>query len=225
MEKEKIIIAFLLTALLLSTIGVSAGALVRTPGVNVGDTFTYGNISFEWNCSNPAVVPPAEWVEMNQTEWILGTVESVVGTNVTATLLFHFKNGTETSESGWIDVDTGDNLNLDLFFISANLNISDPIYSSGSHSTWYISDASLKAYPGDGQRMTNHNNITGATTSQNLYWDKATGALTEMSMTYNQTTTYTLQYSLSLELIESNVWVVPEFAGLPKLCFCSPRLR
>ena len=82
------------------------------------------------------------------------------------------------------------------------------------------------AYPG-GSREINHVNMTVAQSlpppysynismSMNMYWDRATGVLTKMYMEDNTTTTYTTFYSVSIELTESNVWVVPELVGLPQ---------
>ena len=128
MEKGKSILAFLLIAMLLAICGVSAAAPVRTSGVNAGDTFTYGNASFSWYSDDPTATPPAEWEGMNGTAWFLVTIENVVGTNVTISSLSHYNNGTETTEGGWLDVDTGDSVNMSLFLISANLNAGDSIY-------------------------------------------------------------------------------------------------
>jgi hypothetical protein len=49
----------------------------------------------------------------------------------------------------------------------------------------------------------------------NLYWDKATGVLTKLSITENETITYTTDWSVSFDLTSSSIWVVPEFNGLP----------
>src|SRR4030042_4590947 len=108
MENGKIVWAFLSIAFLLAIIGASTAVPVRTPGVSVGDTFTYGNGSFNWYSDDPEATPPDEWKDLNQTEWFLVSVENVVGTNVTGSFLSHFCNGTETTEGGGLDVDTGD---------------------------------------------------------------------------------------------------------------------
>lgn len=155
-------------------------------------------------------------------------VQSVVGINVTCSLKAHYTNGTELTEGGWIDVDTGDNVNMTWFFISANLSSNDSIYSIGDYSTWIINETIQKTYNGD-PRDTNHINMTieessppyaYVNVSQNYYWDKDTGVLTELSVSYNETMNYTAEYtteySIHLELTGSSVWVVPEFIGLPQ---------
>jgi len=221
MEKDKIILAFLAIALLLTIIGVSGATPVRTAGVTAGDTFTYGNASFNWYSNDPTATPPGEWADLNGTAWFTGTIVSVEGTNVTANLLAHYNNGTEATESGWQDVDTGDG-NMTLFLISANLNAGDPIYSNDTYSSWTINETIPETYPG-GSRDTNHFNTTmeesvegyNIYVSMDLYWDRATGVLTKLSITDNETITYTTDYSISFELTGSSTFVVPEFVGLP----------
>jgi len=45
-----------------------------------------------------ATFPPPDWEmleEMNETEWMLCTFESISGTNITLQFTSHFKNGAE----------------------------------------------------------------------------------------------------------------------------------
>lgn len=226
MGKRKIILVLCSIVLLLSMIGASAGVPDRTAGVHTGDTFIYGNVSVEWYSNNPSVPLPPELKDWNETEWALASVENVVGTNVTISLLSHFKNGTERIiQSGWIDVDTGNtnNANISAYCISANLTMGDPIYSDPfyNNTSWKITETIPKAYGGGVPRDINHLNRTSLPSpslnwSQNFYWDQATGALFEMSMTINQTYEDTIfGYSISMELTEFNL--VPEFVGLPQI--------
>jgi hypothetical protein len=227
MEKVKVILAFLPIALLLAVVCATNAAPVRTPGVSVGNTFQYGNASFYWYSNDPTATIPTEWESLNGTAYALGTVENVVGTNVTMSLLLHYNNGTETTQNGWVDVDTGDGENLTLFLISANLNPGDPIYSNGTYSSYTINETVSTTYPG-GSRDTNHFNMTmeesippthgihgSFSLSMDMYWDRATGVLTKLYMESNSTITYTTFYSVSMGITQSNVWVVPEFVGLP----------
>jgi hypothetical protein len=219
---NKIILTSLIVALLLVMVGVSNASLAGTPGVSVGDTATYGNVSFDWFSNDPTATPPSEWVGLNGTAWFRGTIQSIVGTNVTISMLLHYSNGTEETEIEWVDVDTGEG-NLTLFLISADLNVGDPIYTTVEYSGFTINETIPVTYPG-GQRQTNHVNVTmeesseyiNVSLSMNLYWDKTTGILTQMSIMSNQTMTYTTNYSVSIQLTDSSLWVVPEF-GMPTL--------
>jgi hypothetical protein len=222
MKKEKIIIVVCPIVLLLAMISASFAVPTRTPGVAFGDTFTYGNFGFYWYSDDPSATPPSEWDEIEEAEWFSVAVENVAGTNVTGDLTVHFTNGTETMDNGWVDIDTGDDVNMSMFFISADLIPGDAIYSGGVYSDWMINETVQRTYDG-AIRDTNHLNMTieesmepfYVYSSMNFYWDKETGSLVEMSMVLNQTILYTTEYSISLELTSSNVWVVPEF-GLPE---------
>jgi len=217
-QKTNILLTSLSIALLLVMVGLSNAS--GTPGVSVGNTATYGNVNFDWSSNDPSATPPAEWIGFNGTAWFSGTIENIAGTNVTISALLHYSNGTEDTELGWVDVDTGEG-NMTLFLISANLNVGDPIYTTGDYSDLTINETIPMPYPG-GSRQTNHVNVTmeesselfNVSLSMNLYWDKATGTLTQVSIISNQTITYTTNYSVSMQLTDSNVWVVPEF-GMP----------
>jgi hypothetical protein len=226
MIKGKIILACVPIFLLLAMISISATAPTREPGVAVGNMFKYGNLSFTWYSNNESAAPPPEWKSLNETEWFSFTVQSIIDTNVTCSLQAHYTNGTDVSEGGWIDVNTGDNENMTWFLIAANLNPNDSIYTMGDYSTWTINETIQKTYNGV-QRDINHINMTieeseppyaYVNVSENFYWDKATGAIMELSVFYNETinipTPTSTVYSVSLKLSDSSV--VPEFIGLPQ---------
>jgi len=224
MEKGKIILALLTVAMLLTITGAVAATPVRTSGVNSGDTATYGNANFSWYSSDPTATPPAEWNNLNGTAWFMGTVESVAGTNVTLSGLAHYNNGTETTQSGWVDVDTGDGENFTFFLISANLNAGDSVYTGSDYSDFIINETI------PGTRPTNHLNITMSESeppyadiylSENYYWDQATGILTKLSITNNESlsypTTNETDWSISFQLTSTNKFTVPEFLGVPEI--------
>jgi hypothetical protein len=222
MERGKIVLAFLPIALLLASIGASAATPVRTAGVSAGDTFTYGNVSFNWYSDDPTATPPAEWAGLNGTAYSVGAIENVAGTNVTVISSIHYNNGTVRTEGGWVDVDTGNSVNMSFILISANLNAGDSIYSNSTYLPYTINETISETYPG-GSRQTNHMNTTMEASygsyyiysSMNLYWDRATGVITKLSIIMNSTTIYTTDWFISFNLTGSNKWVVPEFVGLP----------
>ena len=193
-----------------------ASAQPRTVGVAVGDWFKYGDITGSWSSNDPDAVFPL--LELNETEWMLLSVEDVSGTNITFQSIIHFTNGTEKTEGGYVDIDAGDG-NMTLSAISANLNANDTIYSSPGYSTQKINETIVRTYP-DGVRDTNCWNMTGEYNvtgfyqyiSQSWYWDRASGIFVEMAQEYaSQTENYTTTWSILLKITESNVWVIPEF--------------
>jgi len=137
----------------------------------------------------------------------------------------HFKNGSDETSSGWVDVDTGDGVNVTSMLISANLNENDAMHTSGYYSDWLMNETITRTYP-DGVRETNHINITYAYNytmppdievdyfySMNFYWDRATGILVEDSFEMrNQTGEYLTAWSMVFKITESSVWVIPEFS-------------
>jgi len=205
---------------------ISVVAQPRIVGVNAGEWFKYGDITVNWSSNDPnATFPPPYWEELegwNETEWSLSTVEDVSGTNVTFQFIYHFKNGTETTESGYIDLDTGDG-NMTYMAISANLDAGDTIYTSEDHSGWQINETIVRTYP-DSVRDTNHINMTSEYSmtineteyyyynSMNFYWDRESGVFVEDYFEgINQTGEYTTTWSALSRITESNVWVIPEF--------------
>lgn len=219
---------FLLTLLLMSLLSamiVTSSAQTRTVGVSPGDWFK-GNITVNWSSNDPnATFPPSsyEWLEeMNETDWMLISVLSVSGTNITLQSTSHFKNGNETIESGWLNIDTGEG-NMTWMAISANLNANDTLYTSGPISHYTINETLTRTYP-DSVRETNLLNMTYEYSwtidetqyyyyfTENFYWDKAAGILVEDYFgEINQTGEYTTSWSSLYRITESNVWVVPEF--------------
>jgi hypothetical protein len=197
----------------------------RVPGVQVGNWFKYG-ATVTWSSTDPNAKMPDYLKETNATEWMLGTITNVVGTNVTGQTLTHYKNGTEETEGAYIDVETGEGENATLWLIAADLQVNDAIYTTGSYSSWRINETITRTYPG-GDRETNHVNFTMEynyppiliiSVSQNYYWDKATGAMVEVSAEFfNQTASYLTTWSELIEITESNVWLVPEFPTLASI--------
>ncbi len=232
------VLFFLAPVLLSAIIVASASGQGRTSGVSKGETIRYGDITFDWYSNDPFAAQPVEWARFNDTAYFTFTVETVVGANVSCSLLLHFNNGTEQSEEGWVDVATGEGENMALFLIASGLGANDFIYSTGAYSTWRLNATIPRSYPGS-TRDTNYLNMTNEVFTESylfhqswsIYWDKATGILTEISMSTSVTTTetgtfsfsrsqlrtYTTKYAFAAGLTESNIWVIPEFTEVPQI--------
>jgi hypothetical protein len=216
----RIVLINLISTLLLFALVIAALAQTRTPGVSAGNTFTYSYTS-NWNSNDPNATIPSELVSINETQWAEVSLTTVSGTNVNGTVTTLFKNGTETTNDGWVDVDTGDG-NTTALFISAGLGPGDSMYTGSPYNTWTINETVLTTYP-SGARDTNHINTTATSSSSqgnlsettNLYYDKSTGALVQFSKAVsNQTETYLTTYSEEMQITNSSVWTVPEFPTL-----------
>jgi hypothetical protein len=211
--KAKTGFLYLISSLLIFILVAVATAQIRTVGVSVNNTWRYGT-SAEWSSTDPIATPPSYVIQYNETEWMEVVINGISDLNVTAEVTAHFKNGTEDSTVGWIDIDTGNNINMTWMVISANLGVNASIYTV-SYNNWFINETVQRTYP-NGNRDTNHFNTTSSSEfqylSSNLLWDKETGILVELS-TQNifQTLNYTTSWSIALQIISSNIWVIPEF--------------
>jgi len=229
---KKIILLTLFLVFLLSTVIVLGSAQERIVGVAEGDWFKYGDFNVSWSSNDPwnPTFPPAgrEYLkEMNETEWMSVSVQNISwGKSVFLETVKHFKDGTERTENGSVNIETGTGI-MNYRIISANLNVNDTIYTSSPFSTWKIDETIVRTYP-DGERETNHLNMTQKTeiirymdnstingTSSifiNYYWDRSTGILVERSYEeIEQAEEYLINFSMSYKITESSVWTVPEF--------------
>lgn len=217
---REIILLTLVSVFSLSAMIVTSPAQTRKVGVSEGDWFKYGDISFDWSSNDPnATISDPEW---NETEWMMISILDVSGTNINGQKTVHYKNGTEETSGGYVDIDTGDGENFTSFIISADLEENDAIYTSGYYSNLKINETIVRTYP-DGVRNTNHLNTTMEDhevngteiyyyQSLNYYWDQSTGVLVEIYWeSLNQTGEYVTTASESIRITDSNIWVIPEF--------------
>jgi hypothetical protein len=212
---KKIILLTLVSVFLLSAMIVTSPAQTRTVGVSKGDWFKY-NVNFNWTSTDPSATIP---ISLNETERTMIAIVGVSGKNVSGQLTTYYKNGTEETVGGYVDIETGEGEKMAMFVVSADLGENDTIYTSDGWSFAKINETIVRTYP-DRLRDTNHLNITAEFSSEevyqsmslNYYWDKSTGILVELSeveviVTYD----YVTISSLLSRITDSNIWIVPEF--------------
>lgn len=200
----------------------------RFVGVSQGDWFRYGHFVAYYSSNDPNATfsPPglAGLRQTNETDWMLMSVQNISSTAVFLKIITHYRNGTENTDSGYIDVNLGSG-KMVFNVISANLNAGDSVYSGIQYSDSKISQTINRTYPG-GARETNYMNRTrrmnvtrinsetmNGTWDETVhwYWDRATGVLVEYSSeTVERIGNYTSIWSTSYRLIESNLWTVQE---------------
>ena len=227
---KKIVLLTLVSVFLLSAMVLTSSAQERIVGVNVDDWFKFGDITVSWSSNDPNATFPVWLEEMNETEWMLMSVEGIFDTNITFQTVDHYKNGTERIQDGYIDIDTGDSseetnetASMELMAISVYLDVNDTVYTSGDYSTWKINETVVRTYP-DGVRETNHVNMTWEYSftineteyyvynSMSYYWDRESGIIVEYYYGgINQIGEYLTTWSTLVRTTESNVWVIPEF--------------
>jgi hypothetical protein len=210
----RIMLLSLISAFLLFALVVGASAQTRTVGVSVGNKFRYSP-TVNWSSTDPNATLPSFLVDANNSQWAEFTITAVSGTNITIQGTTHYKNGTEVTMGGWVDVDTGIGDNITTLLISANLAKGDSIYNSSQYTTTTINETSSRTYT-SGPRDTNHLSLTasgqGQTANTNYYWDKSTGVFVEVLRDYtNQTGGYTTFWSEDIQIVSSDLWIVPEF--------------
>jgi hypothetical protein len=181
-----------------------------------------------------------EMQDYNETEWKLMSVQNITSYGVfpqvpTTRILLqevqHFRNGTEITFDESVDLYYG-TVNVSYSVIAANLTVGDEIYKSTHYMGQRITQTLNRTY-GDVVRQTNfvnftrlHTNITRIMDSYNVtgtydeiinsYWDRASGIVVEFSSNQiEQVGNYTTAWSWSCRLMESNVWIVPEYSTLP----------
>src|SRR3972149_7977838 len=178
--KAKLFATLCTLSLLVIAILGTAFAQTVTVGVSLGNILDY-NYSLFWNSTDPTATVPPEYIELNNTQLIQINIKNVSGTLINMDITKHFRNGTETTQNGNIDVDKQIiDIPYGFLIIRANANPSEKIYPSGGHAT--ITETILRTYA-QGTRKTNHY-ISETTTTDTyekmeIYFDKATGVSTE----------------------------------------------
>ena len=214
----KTLILVVLTTMAMLQLGIISSVhaqLQRMPGVLVGDYAIYGNINVEWSSNDPKAEPDSSLVSSNKTEWFKHTITEVTDTFIVFQNKTQFKDGTQTTNYGWIDVAEGLG-NASLMFIAAYLIEGDSLYEGYLA---VINETMSRTYLGVAG-ATNHLNITisnqidtnppqNILASFNFYWDRGTGILTERQASFtNHTGNYLTSWSKSDIIIATNLWGV-----------------
>jgi hypothetical protein len=195
---KKLSLALLFLVLSFSLI-VGFSFAQTSAGVSAGDQFVYDcvlNGSHDKNDYWWVWVP--EW---NQSKWKI-TITNVLNSHVTFDLQIQLSNGTiQTFPSQYVDLSSGgSNEQNYMFFVFPNLNSSDPLYLSDNK---YIINSTIYRTFASEQREINHINFSSTVAYWDVYLDKKTGALVELSESYLD-----LAGTFSLKLAETSLWVV-----------------
>lgn len=184
-------------------------------GVKVGDWATYGQIKATWISNDPEAEPDPSLILFNNTDWFKYMVAKLDGTVVWFQNITRMKDGAQTNNSLYIDVDQGYG-NASTIFISADLSRGDSLYTDMVYPL-YINETIFRTYLGV-SRETNHLNLTFTdrtytnppqvmTYSFNFYWDRASGIITErQASSANRTENYLTTWSKSDIIVGTNLW-------------------
>jgi len=220
-SKGSALASYLLLSMIFASFSVKlvkAEPVERTVGVKVGDVAKYAGFLALWDSNKPAATIPQDLIDFNNTLWIMNTILNVSGTTVTFQKSTRYENGTDKSDVGQVDVNTGDGNST--YFVSASLTAGDRVYTSGELSSARMNSTTPRAYSG----LTRETNLLNVTTISidievstawwsEYFWDKATGVLVEAFWSYAEIDEggYMTLASVEYEMVDNNIWIgVPD---------------
>jgi len=178
--KGKMLVGSLLWFLLSAALIGGIWAQTYVSGVAEGDTFTYDLAGF-WSSNDPRATIPQSLLELNETVDYQVKINGISGAEVIAYSAWHFKNGSEASALGNVNIETGVGSG-ELLILAANLSANDRIHPKGQD-TITINETVVRNYLGE-DRETNHVMLSfqenGNTGTLNRYFDRETGMLVEL---------------------------------------------
>jgi hypothetical protein len=213
--KSLIIIALLSFTMLLAATS-SASAQTVVPGVSKGETFDY-SYSLIWTSTDASATPPSDLVEYNNTQRIEFRITDVSGSEISVDFIRIFSNGTQTVQSGSINVESGTvTVPYGFLIVGANLNKGQQVYPTGGHQV--ITDTVMRSYA-SGQRETNVISGGDSSDSTTINFDKIKGIAVNYSNEIQDTSGgYTIVSTESLTNTNSDAWaVIPEFPSMAVL--------
>lgn len=194
-------------------------AQAGTVGVTEGDWFTYGfNFDYSSNDSEMEMPEDIPFDYLGGGEAIRFDVLEVSGSNVSGQFSVSFENGTEEIVTGWVDVTTGEG-DFANWLISSGLDAGDYVYSSMmdemiNETVMLQTETGIIETSHIGYAMGEPEGESYYVFGVNIYWDRQTGVLVEMSfdsemMLMGNLTTA----SGGWKLTGSNITSIPEFSA------------
>ncbi|TMI42530.1 hypothetical protein E6H21_00250 [Candidatus Bathyarchaeota archaeon] len=206
-----IVVAVLLLAAIPAGISLPVHAAPSyVPGVKVGDSVTYGQITLIYNHTSGV---PQGLQLFNDTQSITATVTAVdlVARTVAVTQTYLLKNGTSQSMTLKGNVQTG-NGNINIFIVAGGLSAGEPLTQSNSGSSsffGFITQTVTRAYAG-ALRTVNGVNVgsvpQSGINSLAFYWDQSSGFLLEASESVAASTYNPQPFSIDIRVTSTNIW-------------------
>jgi hypothetical protein len=185
-------------------------------GVYLGNELTNKIIGL-FTSSSGTVTVPDDVVAANNTSYYKVAITAVSGADVTLKSTWYFKNGTEITREGHVNVETSIYDGDFWAIFASNLKAGDLVRPSGPGAI-FVNSTGTRTYPG-GERETNKMSLDLSyaklnDTSQTFVrhtiteFDKQTGMLVSI---WDQSVFSTYTATIVWELTDSNVWTAPEF--------------
>jgi hypothetical protein len=202
-------LAILVACIVLPTL---VRAVDYVPGVKTGDWIKYGQFSITWSGNG---TEPSYITEEKKMDWAKMEVENVTGTTIGLNMTSHYKNGTQTSVTGSVDLNSSTGMSGSRFFIAANLKSGDPLGMSSQPNAPKINQTTTGIYAG-AYRNINVLDFTVVSTSVQgnqtvtgkFYWDQSTGVLVEMHVKQPDYVNPGAYTEISVKATETNMWSV-----------------
>ncbi len=201
-----------LVALLLFGAVQSALAQDIVAGVKVGDEFTY-TVTGSYSSGAPLAEVPEEVINAAASDYFKITILNVSNPEVGYTWFWHFKNGTDQTGEGNVNLETTGNTGPFWPIVSANLTLEDSIHPHfGPRSTfnetvrWTYTNYTRETNRLEIQTVEQQNETQAIrTVHSDAYFDKRTGMLVQLEDRADyQTPAYTT--SISWKLRGTNAW-------------------
>jgi hypothetical protein len=210
-----IIIVLLSSSIFLAATKTTSAQSV-VPGVSKGETFDY-SYNLIWTSTDTSATPPSDLVEYNNTQKIEFKVTEVSGSKISVDFIRLFNNGTQTVQSGSIDVESGTTtVPYGFLIVGANLIKDQKVYPTGGHQV--ITDTVMHSYA-SGQRETNVMSGGDSSEKTTIDFDKIKGVAIDYSYEIRENSgDYTTVSTESLTNTNSDVWAeIPEFPSFAVL--------
>jgi hypothetical protein len=202
------------TIVLLILLTIASTPLVlgqtATVGVKPGDTFNY-SYRINWDSTDPHAPVPAQYYELNTTQFIRITVITVTGSLINVDFTRHFNNGTEQTHNGNIDVNAQVlEIPYSILIIRADANPGEKIYPAGGHAI--LNDTATRTYDIgqiDTIRYVSPDTVGANSETTEIYYSRTNGAGVEYTSVSQETSGSSVTTTRETLLINS--WVIPEF--------------
>jgi hypothetical protein len=203
-----IIIVLISSSIILATTRTASAQSVSA-GVSKDETFEY-SYSLIWTSTDTSATPPNDLMEYNNTQKIEFKITDISGAKISLDFIRLFTNGTQTVQSGSINIESGTvTVPYGFLIVGANLSKNQQVYPTGGHQ--FITDTVTRSYA-SGQRETNV--ISGEDSSEKttIEFDKIKGIAVDYSYEIRETSGENQIVSTErLTNTNSDVWsVIPE---------------
>src|SRR5437867_48875 len=173
-----------------------------SPGVKTGDSITYGEFSINGATPYPPFPPNTASLKIQ-----IQNVNTQTNT-VNASLVYNYKNGTQSTQNLSGNTVTGDG-NLFPYLVAANLTAGDLLFNSPYPYYPYVFNETVERVYAGALRSVNLFNLTFSSYGQSgqalFYWDAQTGLLLDAEEYVNYSYPNS-SFSIQFKATETNVW-------------------